>query len=354
MMMNDSQGYIAPQVQRKFLIPLAEAFIAVAEDPSSLQEFINFVITDRKTTCTKDNVRNWRKDALKALRLVSAREMMVEEVPEVSTDQKRPPGGSDAMDTEPSAPVPKKLRLSSVLKIDISCCIPTLKIDDIVNTVPPALLKQVQLAFKCHLKPSNLPDVWPTVLINGPPFCGKTTLIKAIAGTLQVNYLSVTVGLVTPTIRTWREIFNQAKINAPCILHIDAIDSMEKQNVPVGTFRVVCLLKNELLIECVGTGIVVVGETRRLIASLPQDVTDLFTHRFTFGMMEESCRLSLLSQFLVDEVSSLEEGDRPSMKEGSQLVLAEDLTLGEIAHRTPGYEAGDLIRLVRGRSINIG
>nr|CDS23090.1 nuclear valosin containing protein [Echinococcus granulosus] len=272
--------------------------------------------------------------------------MMVEEVPEVSTDQKRPPGESDAMDTEPSAPVPKKLRLSSVLKIDISCCIPTLKIDDIVNTVPPALLKQVQLAFKCHLKPSNLPDVWPTVLINGPPFCGKTTLIKAIAGTLQVNYLSVTVGLVTPTIRTWREIFNQAKINAPCILHIDAIDSMEKQNVPVGTFRVVCLLKNELLTECVGTGIVVVGETRRLIASLPQDVTDLFTHRFTFGMMEESCRLSLLSQFLVDEVSSLEEGDRPSMKEGSQLVLAEDLTLGEIAHRTPGYEAGDLIRLV--------
>lgn len=48
-----------------------------------------------------------------------------------------------------------------------------------------------------------------------------------------------------------------------------------------------------IVLECVGTGIVVVGETRKLIASLPQDVTDVFTHRFTFGMMEESCRLRL-------------------------------------------------------------
>ena len=74
--------------------------------------------------------------------------------------------------------------------------------------------------------------------------------------------------------------------------------------MPAGTFRVVSLLKNDLLagsciilysfysliVECIGTGVVIVGETRRLIASLPQDVTDLFTHRFTFGMMEESCR----------------------------------------------------------------
>lgn len=81
---------------------------------------------------------------------------------------------------------------------------------------------------------------------------------------------------------------------------------MEKQNAPIGGFRVVCLLKNELLpgdtlpfsveplspiLECVGTGVTIVGETRRLIVSLPQDLTDLFTDRFTFGMMEESCRL---------------------------------------------------------------
>ncbi|KAL5962939.1 Katanin p60 ATPase-containing subunit A1 [Taenia solium] len=358
--MDSTQGYNAPQVQRKFLIPLAEAFIDVAEDPSSLQEFINFVITGKKTTCTKDNVRNWRKDALKALRLVSARAMMVEEVPEVPADPKRPPDDSDAMDTETNASVPKKMKLSSALRIDISCSIPTLKIEDIDSTVPSALLKQVKLAFKCHINPSNLPKVWPTVLINGPPFCGKTTLIKAIAGTFQVNYLSVAVGLVTPTIRTWREIFNQARANAPCVLHIDAIDIMEKHNAPVGTFRVVSLLKNELLTECVGTGIVVVGETRKLIASLPQDVTDLFTHRsFVSFIIPRSLTVlaisdmhfcSLLSQFLVDGVSILKGEDGSPMGEESQLLLAEDLTLEEIAHRTPGYEAGDLIG---GRSIPI-
>ncbi|VDM16078.1 unnamed protein product [Hydatigera taeniaeformis] len=272
--------------------------------------------------------------------------MIVDEVPKVPPDSKRPADDVDVMDTEPDAPIPKKMKSSPAQKLDIPCFIPTLKVDDIEKTVPSTLLKQVKLALRCHLSPLNLPEVWPTVLINGPPFCGKTTLIKAIAGTLQVNYLSVAVGLVTPTIRTWREIFNQAKTNSPCILHIDAIDCMEKHNSPVGAFRVTCLLKNELLTECIGTGIVVVGETRKLTASLPQDVTDLFTHRFTFGMMEESCRLSLLSRFLMDDVSTPNDEDVPPIQESSQLTLAKDLTIRDIAHRTPGYEAGDLVRLV--------
>lgn len=55
---------------------------------------------------------------------------------------------------------------------------------------------------------------------------------------------------------------------------------------------------------------------------------------------------SLLSQFLVDEVSTSKGEDGSPMRAESQLLLAEDLTLEEIAHRTPGYEAGDLVRLV--------
>ena len=56
--------------------------------------------------------------------------------------------------------------------------------------------------------------------------------------------------------------------------------------------------------------------------------------------------LSLLSRYLVDETPTLNGGDGSTVKEKSPLVLTDGLTLHEIAHRTPGYEAGDLIRLV--------
>lgn len=85
---------------------------------------------------------------------------------------------------------------------------------------------------------------------------------------------------------------------------------------------------------------VVVGETRKLVAGLAQDVADLFKDRFTFGMMEESCRKCLLSQYLHEGVPS-PEGDKAG------LYLENGLTLHEVAHRTPGYEAGDLLRLIR-------
>ena len=64
---------------------------------------------------------------------------------------------------------------------------------------------------------------------------------------LEANYISVSVGLITPTVRSWREVFNQAKSAAPCVLHIKDIDNMEKHNTPAGAFRVVSLLKEELL-----------------------------------------------------------------------------------------------------------
>ncbi|KAL7060952.1 hypothetical protein AAHC03_09320 [Spirometra sp. Aus1] len=125
---------------------------------------------------------------------------------------------------------------------------------------------------------------------------------------------------------------------------------MEKQSAPSGTFRLTCLLKSQLLPDCIGSGIVVVGETRNLLASLPQPVTDLFTHRLTFGMMEEKCRLSLLSKFLIEgsspPVNGESDGVSHSSNQNVSLILDEGLTLAEIAHRTPGYEAGDLVRLI--------
>ncbi|VUZ48974.1 unnamed protein product [Hymenolepis diminuta] len=327
------------KIQRKYLIPLAESFIEIAENPSSLPEFKDFIISNNSTPCNKDNVKNWRKDALNALQYAHKKLAPVDIIePETSNILKRTCDEIDADESEPLTSARKRQKLAS--KCDISCSIPVNRVTDIKGTVPNNLLDQVALALKCNLYPEDSLDIPPTVLINGPPFCGKTKLIKSIAGTLQVNYISVTVGVINPTARSWREIFCQAKKFAPCILHIDAIECMEKQNAPIGGFRVVCLLKNELLPECVGTGVTIVGETRRLLVSLPQDLTDLFTDRFTFGMMEESCRLNLLSKYLL-------EGNSDASSDTKILFLGDGLTIRDVARRTPGYEAGDLIRLIR-------
>lgn len=40
----------------------------------------------------------------------------------------------------------------------------------------------MKLSFKYHLNPADLPKIWPSILVNGPPFCGKTKVIKSIAG----------------------------------------------------------------------------------------------------------------------------------------------------------------------------
>ncbi|VDO05246.1 unnamed protein product [Rodentolepis nana] len=340
------------KIQRKYLIPLAESFIGIAEDPSSLPAFKDFIINSRSTPCNKDNVKTWRKDALNALQYVHNRLTMEDEIePEAPNNARQT---SDEMVATPSEPPTAALKWQkSSLRIIDTCSIPTNRVEDIIGTVPDSFLNQVGLAFKSNLHPEDNLDIPPTILINGPPFCGKTKLIKSIAGTLQVNFVSVTVGVVNPSARSWREIFCDAKKYAPCVLHIDAIECMEKHTVPIGGFRVACLLKNELLpgetslpasspiLECLGTGVIVVGETRRLLASLPQEVTDLFTDRFTFGMMEESCRLNLLSKYL------LESNSHTSSDAKMPLFLDYGLTIRDIAHRTPGYEAGDLIRLVR-------
>ncbi|KAM3188424.1 hypothetical protein ACTXT7_000250 [Hymenolepis weldensis] len=334
-------GYNSPQIQRKFLIPLAESFLEAANDPTSAEDFEKFILDNKSASCSKENIRKWQNDALKALRFANAKAMMKAKSSDSPINAKRRRGESNFADQEIDTPDSKKTKLISSPTYVISCSVPENRFEDIVSTVSSDLLNQMKLSFKYHLNPADLPEIWPSILVNGPPFCGKTKVIKSIAGSLGANYIQATVGIISPTARSWREVFAQAKKNAPCVLHIDGIESLEKVNGPTGVFRVVCLLKNELLPESVGSGVAIVGETRNLIASLPQDVSELFKDRFTFGMMEESCRKSLLSRYLSEE-EIMDKG-----RQGGLLRLTEGLSLQEVAHRTPGYEAGDLLRLIR-------
>jgi cell division protease FtsH len=75
------------------------------------------------------------------------------------------------------------------------------------------------------------------VLLSGPPGCGKTLLAKAIAGEADVPFFSIAgsdfvemfVGVGASRVR---DLFKQAKENAPCIIFLDEIDAIGKKRGP--------------------------------------------------------------------------------------------------------------------------
>ncbi|CAH8446709.1 unnamed protein product [Schistosoma intercalatum] len=346
--MNDTGcGYGSPQIQRTYLIPLAEQFVKISVDSSSVDEFSDYIIRDKSTSCNRSNMKLWRKDACKALRLVNTR-TMVSPVPKdspIMADESEFPKLDMSVDLDRKLPRKRsRTNLESTTESISARCVSS-TLSDIRHTVPADLRRQIKGFLACHLLSDIGLPVWPSLLINGPPFCGKTTLIEAACGTLGLKIITVSVGTVPSSIRPWMDIFNQAKNSSPCILHLDDIESMEKHSSPVGTFRLTCLLKSQLLKDMVNSGVVLIGETRSLLASLPQSILDLFTQKLTFGMLNEAHRLRLLQQYLLDD-TDLIISPKPVSSNSNQLQLSENLTCLELARRTPGYEIGDLIRLV--------
>ena len=98
-------------------------------------------------------------------------------------------------------------------------------------------------------------------ILSGPPGTGKTLLAKAVAGEAQVPFLSISgseflemfVGVGPARVR---DMFAQARKNAPCIIFIDEIDAVGRARGRTGQFgghdeRENTL--NQLLVEMDGT-----------------------------------------------------------------------------------------------------
>ncbi|KAF7261388.1 hypothetical protein EG68_01311 [Paragonimus skrjabini miyazakii] len=340
--MDSSPGYNPPQIQRTFLIPLAREFITSASDRTSVEDFVSFIVNNASTSCTFKNVKTWRKDAFKALRLVNTEQMFHSpKCHTIRTKQsllhRTPSLDTEALDEDNLRLSCKRSRTAmNSTNENFVASLPTIRLSDIALTCPLTLRRQLKCFLRAHLKMTVQLPVWPSILISGPPFCGKTTLLEAVCGSLGAKLLTVSVGTVSANMRSWIDLFNQAKSLAPCVLHLDDVEGMEKHSTPAGAFRVTCLLKSRLLRELIGSGIAVVGETRSLLTSLPQSVVDLFTQRLTFGMLSEQHRLHLFRRYLTEEASA----------NASKMYLTEGLTCAELARQTPGYEAGDIIRLI--------
>ncbi len=183
------------------------------------------------------------------------------------------------------------------------------------------------------------------VLLVGPPGTGKTLLAKAVAGEAEVPFFSISgsefvemfVGVGASRVR---DLFEQAKKNAPCIVFIDEIDAVGRQRgagLGGGNDEREQTL-NQLLTEMDGfegnTGIIIVAATNR------PDVLDsalMRPGRFDRQVVVERPDYSGRLQILKVHARSK--------------TLSKDVDLDKVARRTPGFTGADLANLLNEAAI---
>jgi cell division protease FtsH len=184
------------------------------------------------------------------------------------------------------------------------------------------------------------------VLLLGPPGTGKTLLARAIAGEANVPFFSISgsdfvemfVGVGASRVR---DLFEQGKKNAPCIIFIDEIDA-------VGRHRGAGLggghdereqTLNQLLVEMDGfesnEGVILIAATNR------PDVLDpallrpgRFDRRVVVARPDVRGREGILTVHV------------------RKIPLAEDVDIPVIARSTPGFSGADLANLVNEAALN--
>ena len=183
------------------------------------------------------------------------------------------------------------------------------------------------------------------ILLVGPPGTGKTLLAKAIANEADVPFFSVAgsefvemfIGIGAARVR---DLFKKASENAPCIVFIDEIDAVGRERgagVGGGNDEREQTL-NQLLTEMDGfkenNGVIVIGATNRA------DILDSallrpgrFDRQVTVNLPDRLGRIGILK---------VHARNKP---------LSEDVSLVQLANRTPGFSGADLANLLNEAAI---
>jgi cell division protease FtsH len=178
------------------------------------------------------------------------------------------------------------------------------------------------------------------VLMVGPPGTGKTLLAKAVAGEADVPFFSISgsdfvemfVGVGAARVR---DMFEQGRKNAPCIVFIDEIDAVGRQRgsgVGGGNDEREQTL-NSLLVEMDGfdghEGVIIIAATNR------PDVLDnallrpgRFDRQVTIDLPDVNGRHEIL------------------LVHAKKIALSEDVNLEHVARNTPGFSGADLANLL--------
>jgi cell division protease FtsH len=178
------------------------------------------------------------------------------------------------------------------------------------------------------------------VLLVGPPGTGKTLLARAVAGEAGVPFFSISgsefvemfVGVGASRVR---DLFDQAKRNAPCIVFVDEIDAVGRQRGAGlgGSHDEREQTLNQILVEMDGfdtnTNVIVVAATNR------PDILDpalLRPGRFDRQVVIDAPDVK--GRVMILEVHTK---GKP---------LDKDVSLENLAKRTPGFSGADLANLV--------
>lgn len=184
-------------------------------------------------------------------------------------------------------------------------------------------------------------DIPRGVLLHGPPGCGKTMLANALANELDVTFLNVSApsvvsGMSGESEKKLRDIFDEAKSLAPCIIFIDEIDAitpkresaqreMERRIVA----QLLTCMDDVALEKTGGRPVMVIGATNR-----PDSIDAALRRGGRFDW--EIC-------MNVPDQDSREKILRTISK---KLKLEGDFDFKRLAKMTPGYVGADLHSLV--------
>ena len=183
------------------------------------------------------------------------------------------------------------------------------------------------------------------VLLIGPPGTGKTLLARAVAGEAGVPFFSISgsefvemfVGVGAARVR---DLFEQARKAAPCIIFIDELDALGRSRVSgaYGGYDEKEQTLNQLLAELDGfdptSGVILIGATNRPEVLDPALLRPgRFDRQVLVDRPDRSGRLQILKVHV------------------AKIRLADGVDLGQIAGLTTGFTGADLANLVNEAAI---
>ena len=184
------------------------------------------------------------------------------------------------------------------------------------------------------------------VILTGPPGTGKTLLAKAVAGEAGVPFFSISgsdfvemfVGVGASRVR---DLFEEAKKNAPCIVFIDEIDAVARRRGPGmgGGHDEREQTLNQMLVEMDGfginEGIIVMAATNRIDILDPAILRPgRFDRKVVVGRPDVQGRLEILNVH------------------AAKKPLGDDVDLESLARTTAGFTGADLENLLNEAAIN--
>ncbi len=181
------------------------------------------------------------------------------------------------------------------------------------------------------------------VLLVGPPGTGKTLLAKAVAGEAEVTFFSISASefvelFVGTGAARVRDLFDQAKQQAPCIIFIDELDAIGKSrsmgNGLSGNNDEREQTLNQLLTEmdgfhAAGATVIVLGATNR-----PETLDPALLRPGRFDRQVLVDRPDLAGRLAILKIYA------------NKVNMGDDIDLEMIAAQTPGFAGADLANLV--------